>query len=362
MRSRHESAVTMPSRPVDQVRPRVSVVVPTFNRRASVERLLNALGTQTLPAEAFEVIVAVDGSDDGTRELIEAFLSPYRVQALWQPNRGRAVACNLAISAASGDVLVILDDDMEPEPGCLAAHETAHRDGRRRCVMGAVPIKEKASSLQRYVARKFAAHHRRLANPTHRLTLRDFYSGNVSIPRTLLREVGLFDEDFAVYGNEDLELAVRLRAAGVAIDFDEAAAAKQHWAKTFNQLARDTVAKGRTAVLLAMKHPEALPELQISRFANVGPVARPLRGSLLAASRFPAFSHSLVWLTATLLEWMRFPRMTLYYRFVLDYFYWVGVRTALREHGFEARLDNAATTLSAVETSRAETGRLPLHR
>jgi GT2 family glycosyltransferase len=344
----------MGSQRIDQT-PRVSVIVPTFNRRASVERLLEALARQTLLPEAFEAIIAVDGSQDGTRELGERFSPPFRLQVLWQPNRGRAVACNMAISAANGEVLVILDDDMEPEPGCLVAHESAHRDGQRRCVMGAVPVEEGGSSLQSYVARKFAAHHRRLLNPTHRFTLRDFYSGNVSIPRALLLEVGLFDEDFAMYGNEDLELAVRLLASGVAVDFDEKAAATQHWAKTFGQLARDTVAKGRTAVLLAMKHPEALPELQISRYGNVGPVARRLRGLLLAASRLPAFSRTVVYFTA-LLESLRFPRMTLYYRFVLDYFYWVGVRTALLEGGLPARLDTAANTLSAGEASR-----LPLH-
>jgi GT2 family glycosyltransferase len=338
----------------------LSVVVPTCERRDAVERLLRALLRQTLPPERFEVLVAIDGSEDGTRELVESFRSPYRLRGLWRPHGGRASACNRGARAATGHVVVFLDDDMEPLPGCLAAHRAAH-DGRgRRCVLGAVPVAvpvaERESSLHRYVARKFEAHHRRLAGQGHRFTLRDFYSGNLSIPRSLLLEVGLFDEEFAAYGNEDLELAVRLRRAGVAITFDEDAVAVQHWEKNLARLASDTRAKGETVVLLARKHPDALPELQLSRYANAGLVWRLARAALVWAGPAPGWARAVIAFT-TLLDRIRFPRTILYYRLVLDSFYWLGVRSALRRGGSRGSLGHALSRWSARETEG-----LPLHR
>src|SRR5512147_2046093 len=102
--------------------PLLSVIVPTYQRCDSVARLLRALAQQTLAPEEYEVIVGIDGSNDGTREMLETFSASYRLRYVWQPNRGRAAACNAAIRLAEGDVLVILDDDMEPALDCLEQH------------------------------------------------------------------------------------------------------------------------------------------------------------------------------------------------------------------------------------------------
>jgi GT2 family glycosyltransferase len=209
----------------------MSVVIPTYERRASIERALRALCEQTMPPDAYEVIVAIDGSQDGTRELIERFGAPYRLRGFWQPNRGRAAACNLGIRAADGELIVILDDDMEPSHGFLEAHAKAHTAGEARAVLGAVPVALDAATTPagRLVAAKFAALMARLSQPGYRIHFREFYSGNVSIPAAVLREVGGFDEAFTVYGNEDSELALRLLGAGVCIAYSTAALARQHY-------------------------------------------------------------------------------------------------------------------------------------
>ena len=106
---------------------RASVVIPTYQRRDSVRQALEALARQTLPPEEFEVVISIDGSDDGTRELLEAFRTPFPLVVLWQPNRGRAAACNAGLRASQGALLVLLDDDMEPAPEFLAAHLAATR-------------------------------------------------------------------------------------------------------------------------------------------------------------------------------------------------------------------------------------------
>src|SRR5215208_7003656 len=125
---------------------RISVVIPTYQRCGSVRRTLEALARQTIPASEYEVIVSIDGSTDGTKEMIERFQAPFRLRGMWQPNQGRAAARNAGIRAAQGPLVVFLDDDMEPVSGFLAAHLDAHPAGSRRAVVGPVPITVDASS------------------------------------------------------------------------------------------------------------------------------------------------------------------------------------------------------------------------
>jgi hypothetical protein len=180
-----------------------------------------------------------------------------------------------------------------------------------------------------YIAAKFSAHLARLARPGYRLGLRDFYSGNFSLRRETLAEVGLFDEGFKSYGNEDLELAYRLAAAGVALSFAPEALAHQHYEKDFPALARDTLAKGRTAVLLARKQPAAAPGLKLGEWLELPPGQRRLRRGLLAAgSRWGGIPRVVVRLV-TLLERCRAPRLAFVYARALDYFFWLGAAEEL---------------------------------
>jgi GT2 family glycosyltransferase len=254
--------------------------------------------------------------------------------SVWQSNQGRAAACNAGIRIAQGEVLVILDDDMEPAADCLERHWRAHPIGSRFGMMGAVPMYCVVTDppVAAYVAAKFNRHLADLARSDHQLTLRDFYSGHFSIRRDVLQEIGLFDESFRIYGNEDLELSLRLTKSGVTLRYYSKALAHQHYSKDFTGLARDTIAKGRTAVLLASKHPEALPNLQLSSYEQGSWRWRWARASLLTLSRrWPSTPDKVIALVRWL-EQRQVKLLHLYYRFVLDYLYWLGAQTALREN------------------------------
>jgi glycosyltransferase involved in cell wall biosynthesis len=176
--------------------PLISVIVPTYQRCASVKRLLNSLGHQTMPADMYEVIVVIDGSQDGTHEMVEGSQSLFKLRSIWQPNQGRAAACNHGIREAVGNLIVILDDDMEPSAQLLESHWNAHQADLRLGVLGAVPIRLGPTSppVMQYIGAKFNQHLEKLAQPGYTFNLRDFYSSNFSIQRTLIIEVGLFDE------------------------------------------------------------------------------------------------------------------------------------------------------------------------
>jgi GT2 family glycosyltransferase len=309
---------------------RVGVVIPTYKRCGSLERLLRALSRQTIPPHAYEVIVIVDGSTDGTRELLARFDTPYALTWRWQQNGGRAAACNVGIRLCQSPLVVLLDDDMEPAPDCLEAHIACHADGVPRAVMGAAPmvVSPGSPAVVEYVGRKFNRHLAALATPGQRLGLRSFYSGNLSIPRAVLEDVGGFDEAFRAYGNEDLELSCRLRAAGVEILFSAAALAHQHYDKTFVDLARDNIGKGTTAVLLARKHPATFTELKLAARNRGSRKRRLALAALVTLTRAWPGVASMV--TSAIGASSRLPneRQDRAYAFVLDYFFMVGATSA----------------------------------
>jgi len=308
------------------------------------------LAGQTAP---FELVVAIDGSTDGTAEALAALGVPYPLQIVHGPGRGRAAACNDAIRAAGGEVVLVLDDDMEPEPQLVERHASHHPRGSRRCVLGAVPVSdEDRTPTARYIARRFADHMTRLSRPDHTFVARDFYTGNTSIRREVMLEVGAFDERFTAYGNEDVELFLRLRAAGVELSFDETAVARQRYGKTFAGLLRDTVDKGTTSVVLARAHPEAFRELQLAELTTRFRRWPPVRSALLAASRRRAPFTRL----ALALERIGAWRSSLFYVFALDYFYWYGV-----ERGLDAGPVDGDLAALAADLHRGPI-RLLLHR
>jgi hypothetical protein len=95
--------------------PRFSVLVPLYNGAATVADAVGSALAQTTPPA--EVIVCDDGSTDSPEETLRGFGN--RITLLRQPNRGAPVAQNLAMSAATGDFVAVLDADDVWEPARL---------------------------------------------------------------------------------------------------------------------------------------------------------------------------------------------------------------------------------------------------
>jgi GT2 family glycosyltransferase len=230
-------------------------------------------------------------------------------------------------------VAIVLDDDMRVVPEFVERHRSHHPAGSRRCVLGAVPVglEEGSTHAARYVKAKFDLHLSRLSDPDHLALPRSFYTGNASLRVEVLREVGGFDVSFGIYGNEDVELSLRLRKAGVELGYDPEALAYQEYGKDLVGLQRDTLAKGRTTVLLARSHPEFFGSL---RLADPDDASRPwlaVRAVLLWLTRRLPQVAGVVFALASLLERAGCWRFPLFYRPVLDYAFWAGVDAALRE-------------------------------
>jgi GT2 family glycosyltransferase len=325
----------------------VSVIIPTHQRREALRRALASLSRQGSAAGAFEVVVSIDGSIDGTREMLDALDPPYPLRVAAGPRRGRAAACNAALAIARGEVLIILDDDMQVVPEFVERHRAHHPPDSRLCVLGAVPIELNGSSplAARYVRSKFNAHLAALAKPDHRFMPRDFYSGNASLRTDAMREINGFDESFSVYGNEDVDLSLRLQANGVELVYDPGALAHQEYGKDLLELARDTFHKGHTTVLLARAHPSVFHAL---RLAAPRENSRPwlvARSVLLSLTRHRRSIAERVFRLATALERLGLWRQPLFYRASLDYAFWAGVDAELSQSTDQGELDRLAIEL-----------------
>lgn len=242
------------SRPMN---PPLSIVVPTLNRRALLLRLLDRLANQAGKG-SFEVVVADNISEDGTKAAVTSREWPFPIAVVDVPERTRASARNRGAAAATGEILLFLDDDMEPRPGMVAAHLEASRAnpgtvfvGRPEPHPGITP-----TLANRYLLRRWERILRRMEAQAEALPWGLLLTGHFSIPARIFVEAGRFDETFKVYSFEDSEFGMRLVKAGVPIRYLPEAVSWHDFDETMGSLVRKTADEGASARVFAALHPE----------------------------------------------------------------------------------------------------------
>jgi glycosyltransferase involved in cell wall biosynthesis len=112
----------------------LSVVICTHNRAETLRGTLARLQNQTLPRDRYEVIVVDDGSQDDTSKLVGEHFGILDLKYLRQERKGPGAAQNRGIREARGPLILLLCDDMQPEPNALEAHVQAHEQHPERNV------------------------------------------------------------------------------------------------------------------------------------------------------------------------------------------------------------------------------------
>ena len=97
--------------------PRVSVIIPTYNRSRYLSEAIQSVLTQTYGD--FEIVIVDDGSTDDTASVVQVIDDP-RLRYIHQPNAGHSVARNRGLAAARGELIAFLDDDDRSLPEKLA--------------------------------------------------------------------------------------------------------------------------------------------------------------------------------------------------------------------------------------------------
>ncbi len=193
-------------------RPRVTVVLPTYNEAKIIRERLDNIYSQDYPRELLELIV-VDSSTDGTAEIVKEWASEHRdlkLVLVREPRRrGKAVALNEALGIATGDVVVVADADALWPPDALRRAVAWLADPRvgavsclkRPAAPGPAGVEE---GYRRYYNALRVAESRAFSTPV-------FHGELAAFRRELLERIGGFPADV---GADDSHAATRVALMG----------------------------------------------------------------------------------------------------------------------------------------------------
>jgi glycosyltransferase involved in cell wall biosynthesis len=274
--------------------PSISVVIPTFNR---CRYLHGTLAPLLAEPDALEVVVVVDGSQDGSYELLaEMAREDPRVRPVLIENRGMTEARLAGARAAEGEIVLLLDDDVRLEPGVVRGHARAHSARSDLVVVGAMPVAGGPQSGPRdyprvMYAREYEQHCARwTAHPDN--ILNSFWEGNVSLRRDrLLALPPPAPAEFGLVYHTDRDFGLRCQRAGLTGVYDEDLRAWHHYSRSPAQFLSDARRSGRGLVVLHEAHPRVLgPFTDDTVLVHVPAAVRPL---LLAGARRPRIGFAL---------------------------------------------------------------------
>jgi GT2 family glycosyltransferase len=247
----------------------LSVLIPTCGRPHKLSACISALSRQSLPRERYEVLVGIDGPEDGELGAMGSVPSNFTILSF--PKAGPAATRNRLLEHARGKYLLWLSESMVPSDQCLEAHLMAQgmADGKGVMVMGATPwivhqpdrlfdklIRERGAMCAGQVIR--AAGH----EPGYDWGYRHAWSVNLSMPADAPRRLGGFVKQLSKGAYEDVEMAWRLqRWLGMPLHFNPEASAHHDRRHDPLDLLKHEAGIGFEAMQLAVLSPQCAREL-----------------------------------------------------------------------------------------------------
>src|SRR6185436_731879 len=240
----------------------VSVLIPTYNRASLLPKVLDAWReVDQATRYEYEIIFSDDGSSDNTISTLKEYGEGLPIVVLDNEHGGPARARNSAIGLAKGDKVLIVGDDIFPNPQFVNQHhELSLKHGPETAILGEVkwhPDLE-LNYLMTHITE--VGHEQFSFNafpPNTYVDFRHFYTSNISVDRNLLlSEKILFDERFYKVNFEDVELGYRLSKKGLKILFDPKAYADHYHPYEIEGFCKRQESAGEMAVVLIRLHPE----------------------------------------------------------------------------------------------------------
>jgi GT2 family glycosyltransferase len=317
------------------VNPAVSVIVPTHNRLASLQRLLLSLERQSFDAERMEVIVVADACSDGTAQMVHGHQAPWRLELLEGAWGAAGTARNAGAARAAGYILVFLDDDVEPAANCIAAHVHEHSSTGQHVSLGPLsPAIRGSNDFFRLELRSWwLDFYGAMVRPGYRHTFRSFVAGNSAMLRSVFEGLGGFDESIAGCGGEDWEFGVRMLESGVRFMYAPEAAANHYDQSDLDRSLQRRRQEGRAEVIIGRRHPFVAPALDLMRLTTTAApfAARKLRQLAFVAPRMGDRLAGLMRRQASVAQQLRVRgQWRIIFGQLRDYWYWRGVADEFR--------------------------------
>jgi glycosyltransferase involved in cell wall biosynthesis len=191
--------------------PELTVVMPVFNERRTVERAIDEVLTAGL-SDGLELLVVDDGSVDGTSELLERHEWPPGVRVLRHDrNRGKGAAIRTALAEAGGRFTTIMDADLEYDAGDIALLLEPLRSGEARVVYGTRAFRSHSAYSFWYVLGNRAVTF--AANLVYNSWISDLMTGYKAMETELFRSLDLRERGFAI----EAEITARVLGAGIRV-------------------------------------------------------------------------------------------------------------------------------------------------
>jgi len=197
----------------------VSIVIPTFNRSRLLPATIRALTSQQSGDFTYEVIFVSNGSSDGTDRILKEAVArfPNKVRYYYiAPTGGPSAPRNLGIRTATGEVVIILDDDVLPDPDMVLKHAEFHNHhpAAHHVALGEVYV---PPSLLDDPMSMFHVFPYEEVRKLERLSYLHFWTCNISMKRQFMLDAGMFDERFLAY--EDILCGHQLATNGMHLHF-----------------------------------------------------------------------------------------------------------------------------------------------
>ena len=184
---------------------RVSFVIPVYNEVGTIDEVLTRVSDLGLDSQ---IVIVDDGSTDGTDEVLRRWEGRDGVLVLRQPNRGKGAALRAAIPHLDGDVTLIQDADLEYDPSDVPSLLEPIERGVADVVYGSRfsgGRPQRVHVFWHFVGNRFLTW---TTNVLYNLSISDMGTGYKAIRTSLLRELKLEANDFAI----DAELTARICA------------------------------------------------------------------------------------------------------------------------------------------------------
>jgi glycosyltransferase involved in cell wall biosynthesis len=271
--------------------PELSVIFPTFNRGWVLGRTLEMLRAQDVSSDRYEVIVVDGGSTDGSVSELETARDAGPFRLIRQSRGARTAARNEGAAAARGRLLLFMDSDVWATPSLIATHLARHAAGGDLGVQG--PSITHPDSLRNMFMR--ASNVWPDLSVRRREGISPFLvrTRNFSVRADAFWRAGGFDEGFAGYGWEDIELAVRLVRGGVTLVWEPSAISYHHHVMSLEEACARQYDNGVAAVYFWRKHGR---ERGLGLLLEIHPALLPLKWLVFRSGILSAVLPPFKWL------------------------------------------------------------------
>ncbi|MFQ6108530.1 MAG: glycosyltransferase family 2 protein [Candidatus Aminicenantales bacterium] len=197
---------------------RLSIIIPVFNEKDTIEEIVRRVQDVDVGMEK-EIIIVDDGSDDGSRQILEGMKGPYTRVFFHEKNQGKGAALQTGFSKATGEIILVQDADLEYDPRDYPKLLEPILDGRADVVYGSRFLggPHRVLFFWHYVGNKMLT---TLSNMLSNLNLSDMETCYKVFRKSILDKISLKSKRFGFEPEITIKLAkMRCRIYEVPISY-----------------------------------------------------------------------------------------------------------------------------------------------